>query len=557
MTKRAGTTCPLVISGRYIRSVMFSPGLINDFDKRFTERQGWLVVIASIVLVLPVIFLKPMGPDQGTFQSMALEFVRRGSVPYLGSWDMNFPGNVFIHALGIKVFGNSDTGFRLVDFFSYSIATIVLYQLALRWVSPTRAALACFLYVLLYSGKSYTALGERDTFATMILLVAILLTVRTSNAGTKSWASSLMLLLSGLLVSANIMIRPTYAAYALLWVYFIWKHVPNGVLNILLYLAGTCALPIAFLFWYASIPNALNEFYLATIQFNADIYGNRFLGVYAIRMIVLNAALLGAMFYFVRRRKQFRWNPDTHALHPPKQELEFVEYYAMLTVVVIIIMRKFFRYHYEPLFPIFCIILSVVVIGSLTSLFADPRRSRRTYLAPLTAGVLIACGLYVYPWSSASAFIRNVSTVGMKAAQDSSFIQYKEARDEFMLADYVYRNIMAGREIEPALMSPGLRWRAEKPLATRFTTPQPLVMRKADGTFTDYQLEWRNEYMKRLTTLQPDMIVLDVAHSWFIREFSPNFEGFEHDLPALDSLLKSGYRLDTVIGVSAVYRRAL
>src|SRR5580704_646395 len=70
-----------------------------------------LVINAGI---LAVVFLIPFNSDLDLHHTMGLALTQ-GHLPYLGSWDNNFPGIVYFHALSILLFGKGYIGFRILD----------------------------------------------------------------------------------------------------------------------------------------------------------------------------------------------------------------------------------------------------------------------------------------------------------------------------------------------------------------------------------------------------------------------------------------------------------
>lgn len=53
------------------------------------DKFFWAVLGICLVLLL-VIITEPFGADNAVLQSMALDWVRFGKIPYIGSWDNNF-----------------------------------------------------------------------------------------------------------------------------------------------------------------------------------------------------------------------------------------------------------------------------------------------------------------------------------------------------------------------------------------------------------------------------------------------------------------------------------
>src|ERR1019366_2530731 len=87
--------------------VVMSKAPIRFTPSIFRNKRGPLFAGGLSAFIMSGHLLLPLGTDNSVYQSMALAFVRFGRLPYLGSWDENFPGIIPIHAVAIVLFGNS------------------------------------------------------------------------------------------------------------------------------------------------------------------------------------------------------------------------------------------------------------------------------------------------------------------------------------------------------------------------------------------------------------------------------------------------------------------
>ncbi len=67
----------------------------------------WVVVLASS-LVLSLLFIEPFSFDNAVYPSIAADLLRQRRIPYLRSFDQNFPGIMLMHVLAITLFGAGD-----------------------------------------------------------------------------------------------------------------------------------------------------------------------------------------------------------------------------------------------------------------------------------------------------------------------------------------------------------------------------------------------------------------------------------------------------------------
>ena len=87
------------------------------------------------VFILPTILLYPFNVDNDLYQCMGIDLSAHFGLPYLQSWDHNFPGVVVLHALSIAMFGSSMIGFRFLEFLIQVLTLIALYRVSRLWIS--------------------------------------------------------------------------------------------------------------------------------------------------------------------------------------------------------------------------------------------------------------------------------------------------------------------------------------------------------------------------------------------------------------------------------------
>src|SRR5258707_15636506 len=82
-----------------------------------TDRAEWpptAIVLGLCALALAPTLTYRMGTDQGVFAYMGAEILD-GRLPYLQTWESDFPGLMWIQALEILLLGKSIAMFRLFD----------------------------------------------------------------------------------------------------------------------------------------------------------------------------------------------------------------------------------------------------------------------------------------------------------------------------------------------------------------------------------------------------------------------------------------------------------
>lgn len=159
-----------------------------------------MTLLAALYLTLPP------SPDQSQFDWMAF-IATQGQPYYAGSFDMNWPGAMWLHEAGIRLFGIHGWTWRLTDFLLMSgfAAAGAIFLARSGW------RLAPFVFLFLYPPLYITAggwmAGERDIIATGFLLAACAFAMPGSRR------EGLAVLLAGLCVAAAVLIRPTFLSF--------------------------------------------------------------------------------------------------------------------------------------------------------------------------------------------------------------------------------------------------------------------------------------------------------------------------------------------------------
>ena len=161
------------------------------------------------IVSLPVLFLlyrslEP-SPDQSIFDYIAW-LASQGVLPYVGSFEVNWPGAVLVHIAAQSLFGSTDTAFRSLDFLLMQGAAIA--GAAMLWRAHFRVAPAVFLalFPILYVTSGVWMAGQRDMIAGSVLLAACL--CLTSHERRFPIAA-----LAGALIIFAVALRPTMLAF--------------------------------------------------------------------------------------------------------------------------------------------------------------------------------------------------------------------------------------------------------------------------------------------------------------------------------------------------------
>ncbi len=496
---------------------------------------NWGVGLLTL-LILSTIFLIPLNSDSDIYQSMAVDLWRYGKLPYMGSWDHNFPGIVYLHWIPLALFGNSDFSFRLFDLAVNGLSAYLLYLLTKRYVASGTALVSPITYALYYVSGGWWAIGQRDVFAACFLLAAVWLFVSTEDK-----LSLRRNVFIGAMVGCASFIRPTYALLLPLLAIRSFNVRDVGSLTL------GFALPfLLFLFGYVIAGGATSELVLAVITYNTQAYGglvepwSEFFSRshFQLTIAVLAVLGIGAMI------SNHRGDRATWAMLA-----------ATITgLVSVLVMRKFFVYHFHVFYTLL-IALAVVGLSVLEAKLQRPEH-RAMLIGSITALMLVA----FYPRHLPGFAARNegslserMRTVQAAFSMDSSFGRAVDLK----LASYLDDE----KNVELVSVTPAVQWMNELNRPSRFTMIHCLTTIGASGALTPFQNEWRAEYLSALEKRKPKIIALADGPSFLMKyirrtpkDLALEIEGGNGRL-GFAQLLEQHYVLDTTIGGYYIYTR--
>ncbi len=510
------------------------PNVHSRFDRFFSQPAVVLLLIS--VLILPAIIFFPFHSDIDIQQVMGFELFRYHGLPYLSTWDSNFPGTILIHATAITLFGNSEIGLHIMDMIIQIGIIIVLYNVSRFWLNKGAALLGCVLYALFYVHGPGHTMSQKDCFATLPILLSIAAGIGAFR-NERPMARNMRMLCAGMFVGIAFWIRPTFGIFLVTPFVSLFDLRTRAGLQALAFEAlGFGLILVIGLIPFALTHNGLQEIYLATIRYNYEIYSHTFssenrsprtwLALGFIAVWALTA------FYHKRQRRQSMFRPKS------RPEIQFIIVTIVSLLLGIAVMRRFAIYHFEPFFACFMPVLAAVVWEILES-FRWPRTG--------LVVVMVAALVVLYPWKLAETFFSLThSYSGLVDRFDKNF----NAGATGAAAMYIEQHSRITDAVEVASFTPAIRWRIDRPFATRFTTPQPLLTLPPNGVFTKYQMEWRREYLDNIAAPKTKFYVVENA-----TDNTTSVMAIMMTLPGLSGVIEQNYRLDTIIGQYYIYAR--
>jgi hypothetical protein len=499
-----------------------------------SRTKEYLLPSLIALAVLAANFFFPFFCDSDIYHSMAMDLVRYGKLPYIDSWDLNFPGIVYLHALSITLFGPSDTGFRLFDTIVQVVLALPLYRYATEMWGRSAGLWAVGLYSLYYIDGYWWTIGQRDGYMGFCVLLAALPYLRGERI-----SSNMRLVITGLLIGSAFLIRPTALAVAPIIFYF-----QRDLRSILIIVASSLILPVAAFVPYLFIDGGLEQVYRSLVDIHLTVYGGmpsewtKLIQRPWIRRAIIAGFVGGAIMTLMHKRS-----------HPTLRTLPFVaaSFLGMLA------MRKFFDYHWLPIF-IFAVPLAALTLSRITQVGPKPVR--------IIAGLAILAMLFhaSYPTSLAWTFFSTEGSITTRLDSVRALFAYDDRVSwtyNQQAADYVRKNTST-KNIELATVTPSLHWMLELDQPTRFTTMFPLGMVDSMKGRPEFQLRWREEYVNTLRAKRPEMIILvdgPVVLSAEYLKMTPAQAARE--IPGFNALLDDHYKLDSVIAGYQFYKRDL
>jgi Dolichyl-phosphate-mannose-protein mannosyltransferase len=499
--------------------------------------MGILLIINAGILA--VVFLIPFNSDLDLYHSMGLELTR-GHLPYIGSWDNNFPGIIYFHALAILLFGKGYIGFRILDVLVHLATASCIFAIASRYMRPLYAMLGATLNSLYYVGGSFWLAGQKDGFATFfIVLSAFFFLNSLRNRSIRP------ILASGIATGIAISFRPTFILFALSIAALLLVERRN-LKGMLSFFAGVSIPWIVILLPYTMIPGGFYQFYESTIDLNLNVYG-QLRAPYNWIGLLRHPLVFCALFSLLpgRRVASYRKIPS------------IVRWLMLLflasAAINIAAMGKYLVYHFDPLFAIVAP-MAARGIENVTSYF------RFLTLRVIVAGpVALVLFRLLYPFDLLHNF-RDAIEAGDRHPVHRVWEKVKNNTDfglarEEEIADYLERRTNPSDRIEIVSTMSALRWRIDRRETSRFTTMYAYGMRLPGQNFIPFELECQQEILDSMKSVVPRYLLLATEPTGLNMLNSKTPEACFMAIPGMEDLLKSNYKIDTVIGRFNIFRR--
>jgi hypothetical protein len=491
-------------------------------------------------LILACTLTYPFNNDNALFAYMSA-LLLEGRLPYIGSWDQNFPGILLIHTPQILLFGRSQLAFHVWDILIQLIGAYYLFRLGLRLGGRQAAFLAPVICAFYYVQQGLWMAGERDTYVSILLLAAI-------YHASDHYKLSRRAILAGVLLGVAMLFRPTFGL--LVPCFLIYLLLERRKPAELTRFATGATIPVLILAVIYLLAGGLDEFYAATISFNTAVYigqGSIFSFWEPVRfyLLVVPFAIYGL------------WS-----LYKTDRNITLLIALCFAAAIVsIILLYRHSVYHYHPAMTLF-LLLGAIGFGGVIARILESARSRTAKLALQLASVTVVLGFFTVQTlrgNTIKTVLGDLFTGKIKSL-DHAYSYYEGSPDfgvhvQKAVGEYLRTHTTCGDAVQMFGPYSYPQYYSHTSTASRFQTLHALTMRREGDRLTPHQTAWRREYLADLARVQPMYFIVCDAPDAF-RQFYAGRLGHEilkDDMTEVGEWLAKNYLRDTVIGAFTIY----
>jgi hypothetical protein len=456
-----------------------------------------------------------------------------GELPYLGSYDQNFPGGAIMHAVCILIFGHSSLGFAVFDLILQAIGMWFIARSAQKLSGDQAALIAPTIYALTYIGLDVWNIGQRDAFIVPFLAYAVWALLR------EHWSNRAIVAL-GLTCGSILLLRPMFILFAFFAAGYIWYRSESWRQGFALLLFG--ALPSLLIILTYTFIGELTTLYESVVLFNLEVYGKFRHGVSmrgsGTMTLVFIWGLIGLVYAAVKDRGRLK---------------QLIPVFAATVIAPIstFIQGQGDAHHMTPSYAmaaIWCAVGAVYVLEA----FKPSTQRTRWILSGGALVLIILRGQDRVPWDSMNAYATGSSLQTIHESSKSTDVHLK---DEFAVARYLKPQLEESDRIYVWSMRIWPYQLTGTPSPTRFQTHEHILMQPKGQSLTALQLRWREEMMRDFEARPPKFILWTTTdHLWLL----PNAETSKEQVkrfPEFQRFVLENYNFDNTIGAFEILRR--
>jgi hypothetical protein len=480
-------------------------------------------LIASLA-ILSLTFVYPYSGDNALFAYITDLFLR-GTPPYAGAWDHAFPGVMMVHIAQLMLLGKSTLALHAVDILIQLLALSSLYNLGKRYHSDAAGWSACILYCIYYVTRGSNMIALTDGYVACLIVIGLDLASRK-----KTYAAAL-------LFGLTIVFRPTYGIICVL--YALWELYSSRDLGRALTVGIVSSIPIIVLLTLFGASGHFEAFFESVWTYNVEVY-NRYAGTEQffepiLRYVLLFIPAVLGVGFLLRR-----WKAGMLVI------------FALLAAVIALLLQIHAPYQYPPL-----AITLALMAGLGWGLIAKQLRWSLFAKSAIIAVHVFLVVFYLRGTTlkqAVSAYASGATLLEAQAMFEPSMLWGTIPQEH--VAQFLQKNTTPDDRVQglaplyPMFMAGVLP-------SNRFIIPLGFGIRAEDGKLKDYQIEWREEYIRDMRAQPPKYyIIADSSQDArpFLNGLMPH-EFIRQDFTEIGEWLDQDYKLDTLIGSFFIYGR--
>ncbi len=499
------------------------------------------LTLLACAAILSCTLTYPFNNDNALYAYMA-ELALNGHLPYIGSWDQNFPAIVAVHAAQILLSGHSQVAFRIFDILLQLIGSYFLIEIGTLLCDRRAGMLAAILASLYYVQQGLWMAGERDTYVTLLLVAALYV----SLSGKRDF-------IVGMLCGVIFLFRPTYGLYAAVWsglrlLGLETAHAENDGFSVrakeALSLVAGATLPALTLVIVYALLGGVNQLWEATMLFNLKIYsgtGAAFSLWEPVRFYAVSIVAVGfGIWYLIKQNRS--------AL------ILWAGLFAA-SVLSLLLLYRHSVYHYHPAMTLF-LLLSAVGWIRMEELLTTYWKGFRIAM-PLLVGLFFLA--QTFRGNTVQHVLLDIAR-GRIQSLEECYDRYEPSpefgvRVQRQVGDYLAVHTKRGDTVQMFGPYSYPQYVAGLMTASRFQTLHAITMRSTATELQPFQRVWRDEYLRDMQRNKPLYFIVCDAPEAFRQYYGGKLghEILRDDFRELGVWLAENYYPETKIGDFTLY----
>ena len=437
--------------------------------------------------------------DQAVGAYVAWVWKKYHLVPYVGAWDLSFPGMYIVHRLALEIFGESILGFRLFDFLAQLSVLGMIFYLARELFSSSLAGFfSSIFYAVYYVSGGALETAEKDGYVLLLFLFCLVLIVGLNRQRI------VLAVLSGLALGFAFLLKPFYGlSWLVLAIWFLAKEKAQPRSWLLAGVFGIfCLVPSLLVIAYYADKGALRELYFATLWYGFKVYGrtNPFAGSLLIQLL--------AGFYAILSRFQILFFLGILGIVFAGREQKSRSLFWIAIVFMLIglfsffVQGKYFYYHSIPFWGMMMLFAG----GGLVKLAEYLQEQVKLILSKATLYLLVLVIIFLggihpqlYNFFIKASFRKLDVAYYLGNSYDARY---------YRAVKYLKRFIGRDDEIEFFGWHPIVPYLLKKKLPSRFCVIYHLFIGAGRYGLTGQQKKWIEEYTRDVIKSRPKFFLL-------------------------------------------------